>query len=889
MPISPGTRFGPYSVEASLGAGGMGEVYRATDTRLDRKVALKVLAPHLSSNPDLRQRFEREAKAISSFNHPHICILHDVGTHEGTSYLVMELCEGDTLAERIARGPLPPDQALRYAIEIADALDKAHRQGIVHRDLKPQNIMLTKGGAKLLDFGLAKYRPPETVAFDEPTQQKPLTSAGTILGTFKYMAPEQLEGKEADERTDIFSFGVVLYEMVTGKHAFEGRSRASLIAAILDKEPESISSVAPMTPPAFERVIRTCLAKDPDERWQTAHDVLLQLKWIAELGSEAGVAKPVLARRKNRERLAWTTAAIASAALLMTAGVMVWRAARTERLSLKFNLVPPDDVNVDFDLQNCGALTISPNGRLITFIGKKGDGKPMLYIRAVDSLEARPLLGTEEPSFPFWSPDSRQIAYFAAEKLMRVDLNGSPPIGVCPVEPSARSGGWNSEGTIIFSPSSLSGIYRVAAGGGKPVIVTKLDTSQRETTHRWASFLPDGKHFLFMAGSHSSGTRSESNAIYAADVGTGSRSLVLRARSNVAYSQGYLLYERDNVLVAQRFNPGKLKVEGDPIPVANGVRYDTAFFRGIFAVSSNGTVVFQPGRSAAANELAMFDRSGKKIADVTAPGGFLECRIAPDGTAVALTIEDVANGTTDIWIQDLTRGVRSRFTFGELQEANAVWSPDGKRLAYSDVQKIADDVFVKDVAGGEEKPLFVNDDTKQPSAWSPDGRLIACDVRKTGQNKSDIWLVPVDGIAKPYPFIHAPFDERGGNFSPDGKWFSYISDESGKPQLYVTSFPDRSKRWQISTDGGVGGFWSKNMKELVFVDLKRNLTSVSIEEEGNALKVGKATVLFSSAGVVSGDLLADASEVMLIREPDQGVGRPLTVMTDWTADLTKSH
>jgi len=867
----------------------MGEVYRATDTRLDRKVALKVLAPHLSSNPDLRQRFEREAKAISSFNHPHICILHDVGTHEGTSFLVMELCEGETLAERIARGPLPPDQALRYAIEIADALDKAHRQGIVHRDLKPQNIMLTKGGAKLLDFGLAKFRPPETVGLDEPTQQKPLTSAGTILGTFKYMAPEQLEGKEADERTDIFSFGVVLYEMVTGKHAFEGRSRASLIAAILDKEPESISAVAPMTPPAFDRVIRTCLAKDPDERWQTAHDVLLQLKWIAELGSEAGVAKPVLARRKNRERLAWTTAAIALVLLLITAGALVWRAARTERLSLKFNLVPPGDVKVTFHAQNCGALTISPNGRLITFIGTKGDGKPMLYVRPIDSLEARPLPGTEDPSFPFWSPDSRQVAFFTAEKLMRADLNGSPPIGVCDVDATARSGSWSRDGTIIFSLSSLSGVYRVPVGGGKPVLVTKLDASQRETTHRWATFLPDGKHFLFMAGSHSTGTRSESNAIYAADLATGDRSLVLRARSSVVYSQGYLFYERDGVLVAQRFDPGKLRIEGDPIPVASEVRYDTNFFRGVFDVSSNGTVVFQPGLSSSTNELATFDRGGKKTGDVTAPGGFLECRIAPDEKTIALTMEEVANGTTDIWLQDVTRGIRSRFTFGALQEGSPVWSPDGGRLAYSDVQKVEEDIYVKDIAGGDEKPLFVNDENKEPTAWSPDGQFIACNVRKAGQNKRDIWLVPANGGAKPYLFIQGSFDEYGGNFSPDGKWFSYISDESGRPQVYLTSFPDRSRRWQISTDGGVGGVWSRNMKEFLFVDLKAGLTSVEMEAGGNTIKVGKATPLFNPTGVVAGDMFPDAQQFLLIRQPDQGVERPLTVITDWTADLRKAR
>jgi len=379
------------------------------------------------------------------------------------------------------------------------------------------------------------------------------------------------------------------------------------------------------------------------------------------------------------------------------------------------------------------------------------------------------------------------------------------------------------------------------------------------------------------------------NDLAAADLATGDRSLVLRARSSVVYSQGYLFYERDGVLVAQRFDPGKLRIEGDPIPVASEVRYDTNFFRGVFDVSSNGTVVFQPGLSSSTNELATFDRGGKKTGDVTAPGGFLECRIAPDEKTIALTMEEVANGTTDIWLQDVTRGIRSRFTFGALQEGSPVWSPDGGRLAYSDVQKVEEDIYVKDIAGGDEKPLFVNDENKEPTAWSPDGQFIACNVRKAGQNKRDIWLVPANGGAKPYLFIQGSFDEYGGNFSPDGKWFSYISDESGRPQVYLTSFPDRSRRWQISTDGGVGGVWSRNMKEFLFVDLKAGLTSVEMEAGGNTIKVGKATPLFNPTGVVAGDMFPDAQQFLLIRQPDQGVERPLTVITDWTADLRKAR
>src|SRR5688572_3873445 len=544
MTMTAGSRLGPYEILASLGAGGMGEVYRGRDTRLERQVAIKILAPHLSADHDFKARFEREARVISALNHPNICTVHDLGESDGHGYLVMELCEGETLADRLARGPMPVDQLLQYATQIADALDRAHRTGIIHRDLKPANIMLTKSGAKLLDFGLAKpslvlggapsvsLRPGEPSVFDQATHQRPLTAEGSIVGTFQYMAPEQFEGAEADARSDIFSFGCVLYEMATGRRPFDGKTRASLIASILEREPEPISSVVPLTPPALQRVIKTALAKDPEDRWQSAHDLLLELRWIAEAGSQAGVAAPVVIRRKQRERMAWTLAAVAGM-LAIASGALLFREYAKPEQSYALNLSPNPGTAFTLSGADSGALTISPDGRYVTFSAKQENGRPALFLRPIDSPTARPLSGTDGAAFPFWSPDSRFIAFFADAKLKKISISGGPPVSIAGVQLNPRSGSWNKEGVIIFSPNSLASVHKVPAAGGTVTQVTRL--SAAETTHRWASFLPDGNHFLYLAGTHGAANDSEANAIYLASLDGLPPKLILRARSNVHY------------------------------------------------------------------------------------------------------------------------------------------------------------------------------------------------------------------------------------------------------------------------------------------------------------------------------------------------------------------
>ena len=575
MTLSAGTKLGPYEILAPIGAGGMGEVYKARDERLERTVAVKVLPPHLSSNPELRQRFEREAKTISQISHPHICALYDVNREGETEYLVMEYLEGETMADRLSKGPLPAEQLLRYGIEIADALDKAHRQGIVHRDLKPGNVMLTKSGVKLLDFGLAKFQAAGRDVSSgvsrlatEMQASQPLTERGTVLGTFQYMAPEQLEGKDADARSDIFSFGALLYEMATGKKAFSGTSQASLIGAILRDDPPAISEISPMIPPALNRVVKTCLAKDPEDRFQTAHDAKLQLQWVAEGGSQAGLPAPVVARRKNREKLAWAVAAAAIvAAGLATFGYL--RRAPHAAVRVGAFVLPAEKSELHLSESGCGSLTVSPDGRFITFAAKDADGKTLLWLRPTGELAAKPIPGTQGATFPFWSPDSRFLAFFADGKLQKVDISGAPPLPVCDVA-NGRSGSWNREGVILFSPDTTAALVRVPAAGGTPKPATTLDTARGETTHRWATFLPDGRHFLYMAGAHSAGTKSDSNAIYVGALDSNEKTLLLQARSNVVYASGYLLYVRERILLAQRFDPARPASRGRSGPGGRG-------------------------------------------------------------------------------------------------------------------------------------------------------------------------------------------------------------------------------------------------------------------------------------------------------------------------------
>ncbi|MBI2214336.1 MAG: protein kinase [Acidobacteria bacterium] len=898
MTVEAGTLLGPYEIVAPIGAGGMGEVYRARDTRLDRQVAVKLLPSHLSSSSDFKLRFEREARVISSFNHPNICTLHDVGEKDGLGFLVMEYCEGESLASRLARGPLPLEQVLRIGTEIASALDRAHHGGIVHRDLKPGNIMLTKGGAKLLDFGLAKpsvaigsgAHPSGPSLMDGATEQKPLTAEGAIVGTFQYMAPEQLEGSDADARSDIFAFGAILYEMTTGRRAFEGKTKASLIASILDRQPQPISEIQPLAPPALERVIRTAMAKDPDDRWQTAHDLLLELRWIAEGGSQVGLAAPVVARRKMRERVAWGLAAVALVAA-STVGALLLRKAPPPR-TLRTQINPPAGAPFRFEISDCGSLTISPDGRRVTFAAAGDDGVTRLWVRPLESLEAKAIAGTESGQFPFWSPDSRFIAFFADGKLKKIDPDGGPALSICDVEINPRSGSWSRDGVIIFSPSSVTSVHRVADSGGKPTPVTSLDAAAGETTHRWASFLPDQKHFLYLVGAHSAGTRSEKNAIYIGSIDGKTRKLLFYARSNVHYAAGHLLWVRDGAIVAQRFDADAMKLEGDPIPVASSVRYTAGFFHGTFSVSDEGTLVYTSVAPDQRVPLAWFDRSGRKISSLGGPELWAEAELSPDGKHLAAVLEDPAVGTLDIWIYDLERGSRSKFAFSPVSEYSPRWSPDGRTIVFArDLERNNwSDLYLKPAfGGGEEQLLLASEATKFPTGWSPDGKYIAFDSFTTDRLKPDIWLLPLSGDRKPVPFLRGDASESGLKISPDGKWASYTSDETGTVQVTVTSFPEKQGRSVIGTGNATASKWSRGGRELLYGTGAGELYAVEVTGDASRFETGVPQLLFKSRSLLTGvgDISADGERALLLDLPPESQSAPITVVTNWAAVLER--
>src|SRR2546426_456486 len=638
MPLSSGTRLGPYEILNPLGAGGMGEVYRARDTRLGRDVAIKILPPHLSESTEARQRFEREARSVSSLNHPHICALYDIGSQDGTEYLVMEYLEGETLAQRLETGPLPLEQFLRAAIEIADALDKTHRHGVVHRDLKPANVMLTKAGAKLLDFGLAKARPPalQDLSTLPPHRQplgtdagcRPITAEGMIVGTVQYMAPEQLEGHEgheADARSDIFSFGAVLYEMATTRKAFEGHSAASVIAAILEKDPPPISQLQPLFPPALERLVKTCLAKDPDERWQTVHDVLLELKWVAEAGSQAGVPAPVVSHRKLRERLAWAAAGVMTLIAIAFAIGFVLPAPKLPQ-PVRPSAEIGGGANLFIGLGPSAGL--SPDGPRLAFVGQGADQKRRIYVRPLDQLQAGALSGTENARNPFFSPDSQWIAFFADRMLKKISVQGGAPVTLCDA-PEDRGGSWSEDGTIVFAPDRRVALSKVSSAGRTPEPLTTLDKQAGEVTHRWPQVLPGGKAVLFTSSTNGDNYEDSDLVVYSTP--SGKRKTVHRGGFQARYLPiGHLVYLHKGTLFAVPFDLKRLEVTGQAAPILEGVVNAPAYGGAQFSFSETGNLVYVAGHSVQNVSLYWMDREGKFQPLRETPGDYYNPALSPD-------------------------------------------------------------------------------------------------------------------------------------------------------------------------------------------------------------------------------------------------------------------
>jgi Tol biopolymer transport system component/tRNA A-37 threonylcarbamoyl transferase component Bud32 len=880
--LSAGTKLGPYEISSAIGAGGMGEVYRARDTRLGRDVAVKVLPAHMSSSPELRQRLDREAKTISQLSHAHICTLHDVGHQDGTDYLVMELLEGETLADRLGRGPIPLEQALRIGIEIAGALDAAHRQGIVHRDLKPGNVMLTKSGVKLLDFGLAKLAAPSQVSpvTSMPTalqESQPLTSRGTILGTFQYMSPEQLEGKEADARSDIFALGCVLYEMLTGQKAFTGKSQASLIGSIMTTDPAPISSVQPMTPPAVDRLVKGCLAKEPEHRWSTAHDVMLQLQWIAEGGSAAGLPAPIAARRKSREKLAWGVAA----ALFLAAAALAWgfvrRAPRPPRV-VRFEVAnPPSLVTID-------APKISPDGKILAFNATDTNGKTQIWLRPLGALTPQPLPGTDRTRRPFWSPDSRFLGFVADGKLMKIDVTGGPPTKICDA-PTGVDGTWSPEGVILFDGTGTDPIYRVSAAGGTPVVAAKLDPARKETQVGWPEFLPDGHHFIYM----SINQRADQSAYRIGSLDSSDTKPFAPAQSMLAYApQGYLLFLKDRTLMAQPFDAKAMKTTGEPVPLAEQIGTD-AVGLARFSVSRDGVLAYRTGESG--SRLLWMDRSGKELETLGDPAEHQDPDFSPAQDRLAFDLTEMRTGRSDIWIRDLSRGVNSRFTFGQDNTFCPVWSPGGDYIVYASDRSGAEGLYQKAMSGsGEEKLLLKSDVLVIPTSFSPDGRFLAYQ-RQDPKSNWDILVLPLSGDAKPVVFRATPFREAVPRFSPDGHFLAYISNESGRNEVYVQSYPGPGRTWQISTAGGIDPHWRQDGKEFYYRGLDEKLMSVEIRG-GDAFEPGLPQVLFQgrvASGASPTKYLPDRTgqRFLYVAPLGREAMTPTTVVLNWFAALGK--
>jgi len=912
MALTSGTKLGPYEIQSPLGAGGMGEVYRAKDTRLDRPVAIKVLPSHLSSDPELKQRMEREAKAISALQHANICTLYDIGTHDGTDFLVMEYLEGQTLAERLVKGALPVEQVLKIGTEIAQALEKAHQHGIVHRDLKPANIMLTKAGAKLMDFGLAK---PEVAIASRaigpftpstPTMNlasltaaaSPLTQKGSIVGTFQYMAPELLQGAEADARSDLFSFGCVLYEMITGRRAFEGKSQLSVFSSILEKDPEPISASQPLAPPMLDRVVRACLAKDAADRIQSAHDVAMDLRWIAD--STTAESAPGEATKSSPQfNKSWAAATVALLlAFIVVDGFAGYRWAKSSTdsvVSLHAEIPPPDKFSLDTTGDAGGMPVLSPQGDKLAFVAHSGETK-LLWVRSLSSDSAQALEGTAGAAHPFWSPDGRNIGFFAGGKVMRIAATGGP-IATVADAPNSRGGSWSANDVIVFAPDFVGPMAKVSAQGGTAEPATVLDRA-KHTTHRWPWFLPDGKHFIFLATSHTGGDPKQ-NGIYFGSLDSKETHQVLASDSAAQYAPGYLLYRSSTALVAQPFDPQKGILSGSAIPLVSNLRDDVGVWRSIFSVSQNGLLTYQRGSTdSAKSHVVLFDRSGKTLADydpqenttanVRALLGVRDVRLSPDNKRVAFAS---GNG---IWTLDLERKTKTRITFDEQVIQEPAWSADGKTLIFTAlVTSGGGNVEIRSKAadGSGAEKLLVEQNNYHMPGWSPDGKYLTY-LWGEGEKMVSLWIRPVNGDAKPVAAVQPPSAQSnliGYRVSPDSHWVAYASDESGQQEVYITTFPEGKGKWRVSANSGAFPAWSGNGRELFFKDLTDNIFVCTVTPKGSEVEVGAPQRLFHAASPglgISFDVFADGKRV-LVNHSEEEAQAPLQLITNWPAELKK--
>jgi serine/threonine protein kinase/Tol biopolymer transport system component len=875
MALTAGTRLGSYEILSLLGVGGMGEVYRAHDTKLNRDVALKVLPAEFASDPARMARFKREAQLLASLNHPSIAAIYGLEECDGASALIMELAEGPTLADRISHGPVPLDEALPIARQIAEALEAAHEKGIIHRDLKPANVKVTPEGAvKVLDFDLAKALEGEAAeadGSDSPTLTLAATEAGVILGTAAYMSPEQARGRGVDKRCDIWSFGVVLFEMLAGKKLFTGDTISDTLAAVLRADVDW--SVLPGdTPASIRTLLRRCLTKDRKERLQAIGEARIAItEYLADpKGASVLGAIAVGARHRLREKLAWGIAIVCLIGALVV-GVPYFRRAPVEAPEMRLEVVTPPT-------SEPSSLAISPDGSHLTFVASS-EGQPRLWLRPLGVVASQPLPGTEGATYPFWSANSQSIGFFAGDKLKRIDVTGGPP-QVLASAPFGLGGAWNRDGVIVFAPSPWSPLYRVPASGGDPAVITRLDPPRR-MGHVFPQFLPDGRHLLFSEWGTEQG-------VYLASLDSAETRRLIAGDTIATYAPpGYLLFTRQGTLFARRFDAKRGQLTGDPVSVAGDVVGLSASETGMLACRMAG--------GANRHRLAWFDRAGKEVGTLGAPdpNNLLNPELSPDGRRVA--VFRTVQGNTDVWLIDAERGVPSRFTFDPAIDGYPIWSPDGSRVLFSSNRKGTWNLYQKASSGADRDELILESSlTKFSRDWSTDGRFLLF-VQVDPKTLGNLWVLPLFGERKPFPIVNTSFQESHGQFSPDCRWVAYISNESGRFEVYVQPFPGRGGEWQVSTGGGIEPRWRRDGKELFYIAPDGKLMAVPIQSAGQTLDARAPVALFQTR-IVGGSqdlqgqqyaVAADGQRFLINITVDESSSSPITIVTNWARALKK--
>jgi Tol biopolymer transport system component len=893
--VQPGARLGPYEITARLGEGGMGEVWRARDTRLGREVAIKVLPEGFAEDPERHARFEREAQLLAQLHHPNIASIFGLEESGGIRALVMELVEGDDLSVVIARGPLPLADALPIARQIADALEVAHEQGIVHRDLKPANIKVRADGiVKVLDFGLAKAMertgPSAADPANSPTLTARATQMGVILGTAAYMSPEQARGKPVDKRADIWAFGAVLYEMLTGKRALEGETVSDTLAAVLKTDPDW-TALPEATPASLRNLLQRCLDRDVKQRLRDigearvavssieagVPDPAIDLQWTGVSGSQSAAPAAGRGSRSPSERLAWLLCCVLAVGGLALA---IWsRTSKPAEQTMYFS------APFAFDARD---IAVAPNGHTVAVVGyRESAWRTVIWLYEVGSQDARILADTEGANFPFWSPDGRFLAFFADGKLKRMDVAGGPVQTLCDA-PSGRGGTWSKDGVIVFAPSGqlLTGLFRISASGGTPMPLSTPDASRGENTHRWPMFLPDGRHYLYLAANVRGG--SDVDAIFMGLLDSNEKRLVVKTSLNAAYAAGYLLFYRDRTLLAQRFDLNRFELTGEPTAVLKEIQYVPRINRLVFAASDNGRLFAQKSSGASLSRLTWFDRKGNEVGVVGTPDVYGNVVLAPDGQSVAVDKTDNVSQNTDVWTYDLQRDSAKRLTFDPAIDGLPVWSPDGTRLIFTSSRQQVFKLFIKNADGAQEEKLLVQTDTDNFSNdWSRDGKYV---LYAQGR---DLWFVTFPEI-KSSLFLKAPSTFKNGKFSPDGKWVAYNSNESGKWEIYVTSFPEARGKWQVSIGGGEQPRWAGNGREIFYLSPEGKIMAVPVKA-GAGFDAGTPVALFQAnpresvalSDQVRYDVDGSGQRFLINTQVKRGEAEPLSVVLNWDAGLKK--